>query len=140
MGRLDDKYSIPISLSIFPFLDIPKCLSTLKNQLPKWYFVISPFELMWHFHFQVYFKLLKGNFGKLELLNESRLEKLDFPRQTNELGRREQFFWPWNMLTCILLSQGNDQEGEEYKLLPGGPSKDTEKEIKDNSEKEVTIF
>ena len=44
------------------------------------------------------------------------------------------------MLTYILLSQGNDQEGEEYKLLPGGPSNDTEKEIKDNSEKEVTIF
>ncbi|PSS01184.1 Dermorphin like [Actinidia chinensis var. chinensis] len=35
---------------------------------------------------------------------------------------------------------GNDQEGEEYKLLPGGPSNDTEKEIKDNSEKEVSII
>ncbi|XP_057467648.1 sulfite exporter TauE/SafE family protein 3-like [Actinidia eriantha] len=61
-------------------------------------------------------------------------------KKTNELRWREQFFWPWNMLTYILLSQGNDQEGEEYKLLPGGPSNDTEKEIKDNSEKEVSII
>ncbi|XP_057477388.1 sulfite exporter TauE/SafE family protein 3-like [Actinidia eriantha] len=37
-------------------------------------------------------------------------------------------------------ANGNGQEGEEYKLLPGGPIKDTEKETKDNSEKEVSII